>query len=123
MYQGLITGKLDQKLSGLEVYETLGRDIKISDIDSMIFALTKWNAEGKKIMNALEQNTKDAVQTFDSNKKHQQDFQEKVDDIKKSIKTAIEMQTEGGGLMGMMGMGMMGGMVGGDDRRQRRGPR
>jgi hypothetical protein len=77
-------------------------------------------------MSALEQNTKDAVQTFESNKKHQAEFQDKVDDIKKSIKTAIEMQTEGG-LMGMMGMGMMGmgmgGMVGGDDRRQRRGPR
>jgi COP9 signalosome complex subunit 7 len=126
MYQGLINGKLDQKLSSLEVYETIGRDITVNDIDSMISALTKWNSEGKKIMTALEQNTKEAVTAFDINKKHQTEFNDKVEDIKKNIRTAIEMQSEGGGLMGIMGMGgMMGmsGMVGGDDRRQRRGPR
>ncbi|KAL0491232.1 hypothetical protein AKO1_009978 [Acrasis kona] len=120
-YQGLITGKLDQKLSALEVYETIGRDITVNDIDAMISSLSNWNNQGKKIMEALESNTNEAIQAFEINKKHQTEYQEKVEDVRKSIKTAIEMQNEGNG-MNMM-MGGMGVHMVGDERRRHKGPR
>ncbi|KAL9648432.1 hypothetical protein ABK040_014052 [Willaertia magna] len=134
MYQGLLEGKLDQKEKNLEVYETLGRDIQIGDLDQMISVLKNWVGKGKEILKAVDSNVDYANIEFKKYNEEKKKFDEQVDAIEKTIKASLEDDSTSGtgmmmgtmmmNMMGMMGgMGMMsggGGNMGGQQRRTRK---
>jgi len=67
MYQGLLEGKLDQEKLLFQVDQTIGRDIKPSDIDRIIAELTNWQ---KKIRNPVGRNNrKDSIFTTKSRRR------------------------------------------------------
>ena len=42
MYQGIIRGKLDQKLKCIEIFEAVGRDLRPEQLDSMRSVIQNW---------------------------------------------------------------------------------
>ena len=122
IHQGLIEGKLDQSQQSLEVYEAIGRDFKPENVDQMISVLQAWSQTAHSVLTALDANSKRAVDSFEENKKHRKEQDTKVEEIERNIKTSLELQNEGLGMMGMgLGMGMMGMMSHGGDDRSRKG--
>ncbi len=91
MYQELIRGKLEQKSKFFEVYETIGRDIKTTDIDSMITVLKKWTDTSDQILKALQQNTERALSVFEVHRQQSQDFNDRVDELTKTIKASLDI--------------------------------
>ena len=70
--------------------------------------------ETEKMLQALEQNSQRAIESFDANKKHNEEFEEKVENMKKTIKASMEAaEGEGrsGGSAGSIGPISM--MIGG----------
>lgn len=94
MYQGLIRGKLDQKLQCFEVYDSVGRDLKEGELLQTITVLKKWLEHGEKVLKSLDQNQNNALGAFEANKKQRQEFDDKVEDIKKNIKASLDIQTD-----------------------------
>jgi len=91
MYQGLLEGKLDQEKLLFQVDQTIGRDIKPSDIDRIIAELTNWQ---KKIRNPVGRNNrKDSIFTTKSRRRKEtkkKDFQSKIEALKSDIKVFLE---------------------------------
>jgi COP9 signalosome complex subunit 7 len=106
IYQGLIEGKLDQSQQSLEVYEAIGRDFKFNDLGMMIQVLHEWSSNAKKVLTALDTCSKRAIEQFEQAKKHKKEHESKVEEIEKTIKTAIEAQNESNTGAALMGMGM-----------------
>eukprot|EP01027_Heterolobosea_sp_BB2_P004550 GEZU01006970.1.p1 GENE.GEZU01006970.1~~GEZU01006970.1.p1 ORF type:complete len:274 (-),score=81.15 GEZU01006970.1:247-1068(-) len=112
MYQGIIRGKLDQRYKCIEIFEAIGRDLRPGQLQQMQTVLQNWLQESDKILAALEQTSQTALAAFEASKKHQEEFDEKVENIKKNIKTSMELseldRASGmgqamGGPMGMSG--------------------
>ncbi|KAG2386528.1 hypothetical protein C9374_002272 [Naegleria lovaniensis] len=111
MYQGLLEGKLDQKYKCMEVYETIGRDIKLEDIDQMISILKNWVVSGKEMLKGIDANIDFANTQFKTHNENKKKFEQQIAQIEESIKASLEEDTSSAGaMMGMMSMmGMLGG--------------
>ncbi|KAF0975911.1 hypothetical protein FDP41_005238 [Naegleria fowleri] len=109
MYQGLLEGKLDQKYKCMEVYETIGRDIKMEDIDQMISILKNWVVSGKEILKGIDSNIEYANNQFKVHNENKKKFEQQIAQIEETIKASLEEDTSSAGMMGMMSMmGMLG---------------
>ena len=54
MYNELLKGKLDQKNKKLHVQSTFGRDVKESEIDTMIAKLKSWDTQLAQVQDLFE---------------------------------------------------------------------
>lgn len=99
-YQGLCKGKLDQRSKFVEIYETIGRDVPIENLDSLINSLKNWLGQSKEVVSTLDKNSSNALSLFEAHKKQKEEYDQKVELIKKDIKSSIEMSE--GGMMGLM---------------------
>jgi len=122
MYQGLLEGKLDQKEKCMEVYETLGRDIKLEDIDQMISVLKNWVVKGKSILKGIDTNVEYSNTQFKTYNENKKKFETQIATIEETIKATLEEDSNAGAsMMSMMGMmGMMGGAGGAARSRTRK---
>jgi COP9 signalosome complex subunit 7 len=91
MYRGLFQGKLDQKNSYVEIFQTMGRDIGEKDIDEMIKTLSDWynffkkrSNKSKKILKSLENYSDIANDTYSKNQKEEEENKKKIEDLKKN---------------------------------------
>lgn len=50
--------------------------------------------EGEKILKNIEENSANAVSTFEANKKQRAEFDDKVEDLRKTIKATLEVPDE-----------------------------
>jgi hypothetical protein len=63
IYAGLIQGKLDQRAGVLRVSGALARDVRLSDVDTMLQQLEQWAAAAQQAQNALQGGAADARMT------------------------------------------------------------
>lgn len=105
-YTGLCKGKLDQRSKFVEIYECMGRDVPIENLDSLINSLKNWLSQSKQVVSSLEKNSSEAVSLFEAHKKQKEEYDQKVEQIKKDLKNSMEL-SESGGMMSLMG-GLMG---------------
>jgi len=99
-YQGLCRGKLDQRGKVVEIYECMGRDVPFDKIDVLTSTLKAWVGQSKEVISSLEKNSANAIHTFESYKKQKEEYDAKVESIKKEMKATMEVPE------GMMGMGL-----------------
>eukprot|EP01080_Neovahlkampfia_damariscottae_P005875 gene5875-9703_t len=95
-YADICKGKLDQKGKCVEIFETVGRDVRIEDIDSLIGTLKKWMDHSKDIQKNMEDNSTKAQKKFDEAKKSNSEYEKKVEELKKNMKEIIEAGGDGG---------------------------
>ena len=67
IYNELISGKLDQLNQQLHVVHTYGRDLRESDIDTMLKRLEEWDQQLEHSEKFIEKNVKDCNQSFLNN--------------------------------------------------------
>jgi COP9 signalosome complex subunit 7 len=89
-YADLCRGKLDQKGKCVEIFEALGRDVRPEDIDSLINTLSKWMDHSKNIQKNMEENSTKAQEKFEKAKKSNDDYEKKVEELKKTLKEVVE---------------------------------
>lgn len=104
IYQGLLTGKLDQQKSIFLVDETFGRDVRIEqDASEMIKTLDSWVSRSDSLLKTIEERITWANKEAEAAKKHSDEFKKKLDDIKATVKASVDADIAEGGASGMGG--------------------
>jgi len=92
IYQGIMQAKLDQKSKQLEVQFSMGRDLKPDSIDQMINTLTSWSVQSENLMKTIKDKIAHANFMNDQDKKHKEDFEKRVEQLKINLKAAMEAE-------------------------------
>jgi len=90
LYQGLVSGKLDQKAKQLEVDTSMGRDLKPGQLDTITQTLQLWSQKSSSLLKVIEEKINYANWVHEENRKAKAEFDQKIDNIKQNIKAALE---------------------------------
>ncbi|XP_009389096.2 COP9 signalosome complex subunit 7 isoform X1 [Musa acuminata AAA Group] len=106
MYAGIVRGKLDQLRRCFEVQFAAGRDLRPEQLDNMIQTLSDWLGTSDSLLHLIQEKIKWADIMSETNKKHKKEIEDKVEEVKKSLKQADldlrgheESFSESGGMM------------------------
>ncbi|KAJ1254367.1 hypothetical protein BS78_02G282500 [Paspalum vaginatum] len=86
MYSGIVRGKLDQLRRCFEVQFAAGRDLTPDQLNNMIDTLSDWLGTSDSLLHQIQEKIKWADTMSEVNKKHQKEFEDRVEEAKKSIK-------------------------------------
>jgi len=93
IYQGIIQGKLDQKSKHLHVEFAMGRDLKPDSMEHMLSVLTLWSSQADLLLKNIKEKVNHANLMTDSEKKHKEEFEKKVENVKVHLKAVLEEST------------------------------
>uniref|UniRef100_A0A804MR24 PCI domain-containing protein n=1 Tax=Zea mays TaxID=4577 RepID=A0A804MR24_MAIZE len=102
---GIVRGKLDQLRRCFEVQFAAGRDLTPDQLKNMIETLSDWLGTSDRLLHQIQEKIKWADTMSEVNKKHQKEFEDRVEEAKKSIKADIDLRghdeflSESGGIM------------------------
>ncbi|XP_072958410.1 COP9 signalosome complex subunit 7 isoform X2 [Typha angustifolia] len=105
MYAGIVRGKLDQLRRSFEVQFAAGRDLRPEQLNSMIQTLSSWLGTSDSLLHLIQEKIKWADTMSEANKKHRKEVEDKVEEVKKSIKADVDIRgheeifSESGGMM------------------------
>lgn len=86
MYSGIVRGKLDQLRRCFEVQFAAGRDLRPEQLNCMIQTLTNWLSTSDNLLLSIQDKIKWADTMSEADKKHRKEVEDKVEDMKKSMK-------------------------------------
>ncbi|XP_068649724.1 COP9 signalosome complex subunit 7-like isoform X2 [Aristolochia californica] len=86
MYAGIVRGKLDQLRRCFEVQFAAGRDLRPGQLAGMIQTLASWLSTSDNLLMSIQEKIKWADTTGEIQKKHRKEIEEKVEEVKKSLK-------------------------------------
>jgi len=92
IYQGVIQGSLDQRKQQLEIEFAMGRDIKSDSLDNMLAVLRNWSSQSDALIGTIKDKVLHANFMFDQEKKHKEDFEKKIEAVKKNLKATMESE-------------------------------
>jgi COP9 signalosome complex subunit 7 len=92
MYPGCLSGKLDQKQRVLEIEYAVGRDVSREQLDELISSLEDWLGVSDNLLQTIQSQLDWASATAQAKLLRQKEIAEKVKDVKKNIRTEIEMR-------------------------------
>ncbi|PWZ04322.1 COP9 signalosome complex subunit 7 [Zea mays] len=92
MYSGIVRGKLDQLRRCFEVQFAAGRDLTPDQLNNMIEILSDWLGTSDSLLHQIQEKIKWADTMSDVNKKHQKEFEDRVEEAKKSIKVSFKLK-------------------------------
>ncbi|KAJ0961867.1 hypothetical protein J5N97_029695 [Dioscorea zingiberensis] len=106
MYAGIVRGKLDQLRRCFEVQFAAGRDLRPEQLNNMIQTLSNWLGTSDNLLQSIQEKIKWADAMSEADKRHHKEIEDRVEDVKKSLKADLDlrgheemMYSEVGGLM------------------------
>ncbi|KAG9452177.1 hypothetical protein H6P81_005081 [Aristolochia fimbriata] len=105
MYAGIVRGKLDQLRRCFEVQFAAGRDLRPGQLAGMIQTLASWLSTSDNLLMSIQEKIKWADTMGEMHKKHRKELEDKVEEVKKSLKADLELRghdeiySEPGGVM------------------------
>jgi len=114
IYQGLLVGKLDQRKSEFQVDETFGRDVRPAEVQQLFHTLDGWASQSDSLLKIIEEKINWAQKENARAKKHKDEFTKQLDDMKATVKAAIDTDGPDSGGAQFDGDGM-------DDKRRKAG--
>jgi len=112
IYQGLLTGKLDQAKAEVQVDETFGRDIKPEEVKQLHATLASWAASSEALMKVIEDRIAWAQKENSRSRQHKEEFNKKLEEMKTLVKAALDADPGDAGAGAFDGDGM-------DDKRRK----
>lgn len=102
IYNELVSGKLDQLGQQFHVVHTFGRDLRESDINSMLTKLEDWDRQLGAAQDLIEEKAKACNQsilsTYENQLKHELQMRDKRQQVLKDIEEGRDIEVgEGGG--------------------------
>uniref|UniRef100_A0A7S1HS12 PCI domain-containing protein n=1 Tax=Phaeocystis cordata TaxID=118079 RepID=A0A7S1HS12_9EUKA len=110
IYTGALSGKLDQRQGLFEVEYAAGRDIRPEKVDDIIAALEDWLGASDALLGTIQGQMGWAEQQVLAKKAHAREVREKVDKVKKNIRTELELRGQQDAMMTEPGLGGSGAM-------------
>ncbi|XP_039122993.1 COP9 signalosome complex subunit 7-like isoform X1 [Dioscorea cayenensis subsp. rotundata] len=88
MYAGIVKGKLDQLRRCFEVQFAAGRDLRPGQLSNMIDTLADWLGNSDNLLQSIQGRIRWADRMNEVDKMHRKDIEDRVEDVKKSLKQA-----------------------------------
>ncbi|KAJ3678707.1 hypothetical protein LUZ60_002510 [Juncus effusus] len=95
MYSGIVRGKLDQLRRCFEVQFAAGRDLRPEQLSSMLQTLSNWLGTSESMLETIQDKIKWADSMNEASLKHKKEIEDKVDEVKKSLKAEMGGSTDG----------------------------
>ncbi|XP_044481312.1 COP9 signalosome complex subunit 7-like isoform X2 [Mangifera indica] len=95
MYAGIVRGKLDQLRRCFEVQFAAGRDLRPGQLGSMIQTLSNWLTTSDNLLVSIQEKIKWADTMNESDKKHQKDIEDRMEEVKKSLSHKADVDFRG----------------------------
>ncbi|XP_008786275.1 COP9 signalosome complex subunit 7-like isoform X3 [Phoenix dactylifera] len=103
--KGIVRGKLDQLSRCFEVQFAAGRDLRPEQLNSMIQTLAHWLDTSDSLLHLIQDKIKWADTMSEATKKHRKEIEDRVEEVKKSLKADMDLRSneemffEHGGMM------------------------
>ncbi|CAO3614504.1 unnamed protein product [Cunninghamella echinulata] len=85
IYQGILTGKLDQRNQQLQVNTTIGRDLRPNQLDDIINNVTSWMQQASSVVQVLENKIQQVNQHIIQNESNQKQYEATIEQIRKEV--------------------------------------
>jgi len=109
VYQGLVSGRLDQKKAAFEVSSSIGRDIGPNDVNFMINVLQKWLSSSRGVQAQLEGKIREANEEQERAARDKQQHQAEHRNLVAALKA---QQDQKASQSNDMASGLLGSMAG-----------
>ncbi|KAH7687554.1 COP9 signalosome complex subunit 7 protein [Dioscorea alata] len=88
MYAGIVKGKLDQLRRCFEVQFAAGRDLRPGQLSNMIDTLADWLGSSDNLLQSIQERIRWADRMNEVDKMHRKEIDDRVEDVKKSLKVS-----------------------------------
>ncbi|CAO3582786.1 unnamed protein product [Absidia cylindrospora] len=85
IYQGILTGKLDQRKQRLLVDTTMGRDLRPGQLDDMISRMVSWSNQTEKTIQAMDEKVQHVMNQVSANETAKNQYNLAIEQLRKSL--------------------------------------
>lgn len=85
-YQGVFSGKIDQRQRQLQVVKSIGRDLRPDQFDETIQALAAWSSNTTRLLGALDAKIAGLQETIQQNEQANEEYNNKVEQLRRDIR-------------------------------------
>ncbi|KAI8085090.1 uncharacterized protein BX664DRAFT_239425, partial [Halteromyces radiatus] len=85
IYQGVLSGKLDQRKQQVQVDTAMGRDLRPGQLDDMIERMVTWTQQTHTMMQVMEDKIQDVLKQVNDNDTARNQYEQAVADIRKDV--------------------------------------
>jgi COP9 signalosome complex subunit 7 len=87
IYQGILTGKLDQRRQELQVNTTMGRDLRPGQLDDLVGRMTAWADQAMALTTCLQQTAQNVATQVQANEAAKAQYTIDVDAVRQGLHT------------------------------------
>ncbi|CAO3621267.1 unnamed protein product [Cunninghamella blakesleeana] len=85
IYQGILTGKLDQRNQQLQINTAIGRDLRSNQLNDIINNLSSWTQQASTLIEVLENKIQHINQHIIQNEANREQYELSVEQIRKEV--------------------------------------
>jgi COP9 signalosome complex subunit 7 len=91
-YQGILTGKLDQRQRQLQVMKSMGRDLRPHQLDETMQALASWSVSTTRLLGSLDAKIASLQESIQLNNQAQEEHNQKIEQLRKDIRANTNLK-------------------------------
>ena len=84
-YQGILTGKLDQRQRQLQVMYSMGRDLRPQQIDTTMSALAAWQASTYRLLGSMDAKIASLQENIQANDLSREEYNHQIELLRRDI--------------------------------------
>lgn len=92
-YQGVLTGKLDQRQRQLQVMYSMGRDLRPQQLEETMDALGAWSVSTNRLLGALDAKIASLQEAVQKNEQSHEEYSNKVEQLRHDIRANTNLKT------------------------------
>ncbi|KAI8340715.1 hypothetical protein BC941DRAFT_417987 [Chlamydoabsidia padenii] len=85
IYQGVLTGKLDQRRQELQVNTTMGRDLRPGQLDDLVGRVTAWADQTASLTNHLQQTAQSVMNQVQANESVKAQYTKDIEQVRQAL--------------------------------------
>jgi COP9 signalosome complex subunit 7 len=85
IYQGILTGKLDQQKQELQVDTTMGRDLRPGQLDDMIKRMASWSDRTNTAIQVMDRQIQHVMEYVNTNEANKIQYNQAVEQVRNRI--------------------------------------
>lgn len=91
-YQGVLTGKLDQRQRQLQVMYSMGRDLRPQQLEETMEALGAWSVSTNRLLGALDAKIASLQEAVQVNEQAHEEYTNKVEHLRRDIRANTNLK-------------------------------
>lgn len=91
-YQGILTGKLDQRQRQLQVMFSMGRDLRSDQLDKTMAALASWQASTYRLLGSMDAKIANLQESIQANEQSREEYNTKIEQLRQDVRANTNLK-------------------------------